>query len=343
MSVTAWSIAHIIGMILCLSALFALKRKGGIPLHVCVPFYVVAALHIPGFLWHSFGDHSLLNRFSGALLVLDIFSMICSAGAVIFVYLSIDSLSHKVLKPDAAGDISELDMNAVENAENCYVFQCGKLYILFPQYRKIKFVFQKCPSMKDENLTYFATATHFQRLSLAYFLSSALFGRVNPRFHQVSVVGHHAQDGVVYEGSRWKNFEHASAFTFYDGQAHFVPQNSDDAVKAIKLAAENGGDGFESPMAIWDGKRFGKIRIGKKRCFRFLTEWNGRICIMESSSPEAYDDFLQSVLDIGVQKALYLDMGGKSTYSQYRDNRGRAINLFSRYGIYFSGWIAFYK
>ena len=81
----------------------------------------------------------------------------------------------------------------------------------------------------------------------------------------------------------------------------------------------------------------------KSRCYRVLTELNGRVCIMESSAPISYDDFIQSVLDTGVRKALYLDMGAESSYSQYRNNQNRVVNLFGRFGIYFSGWIAFYK
>ena len=271
-------------------------------------------------------------------MFIDIFSMLCFAGAAMFFYWSIDNLYHKVLKPDAAGDISGLDMNSVESAENCYVFKYEKLYVIFPRYSKIKYSFQKCPSMKDESLTFFANATFFQQLSFTFFVSSALFGKVNPRFHQLSVLGNHAQDGIAYKGARWHH-RPPNAFTFYDGQAHFVLENADDA---IKLAAEKGGDGFEGCMVIWDGKKIDFL-AAKKRCYRVLTELNGRVCIIESSIAMSYDEFIQSVLDIGVQKALYLDMGGKSAYSQYRDNRNHVINLFSRYPVYFSGWIAFYK
>ena len=338
MDINGWSIIHIIGALLCLSWILVYQQKKGMPRQVYIAFCAILILHISGFLWHSFGAHFPADRVPNALLFLDIFSMLCLAGAGMFFYWSIDNLSHKVLKSDAAGDISELDMNAVESAKNCYVFQYGKLYILFPQYNEIKFVFQKCPSMKNKRLTFFSTATYCREFKLGYFLSAALFGKANPRYHQVSVVGCHAQDGVLYKGAEWEG-EDICAFTFYDGQAHFVRENADDAVK---LAAENGGDGFESITIIWDGKLL-DTTIKKERCFRVLAELNGRICIMESSAAMIYEDFIQSLLDAGVQKAIYLDMGAKSSYSQYRNNQNRVINLFSRFGIYFSGWIAFYK
>ena len=334
MSITVWGIVHIIGFFLCLYEVLVFRRRAGFSQYVYLVFFAVSVLHILGFLWHSIDDNFLAD----ALLIFDIFSMICLAGTFVFFYLTIDCQSHKVLKPDADGDISKLDMDSVENAENCYVFKYENLYIIFPRYRKIKYVFQKCPSMKEENLTFFSTATFCKKLSFAYYILSALFGKVPPRFHYVSVVGYHTQGGVAYEGSDCGE-DSTSAFTFYDGEANFVLENPGDA---IKLAAEKGGDGFESMMAIWDGKSLG-ILEEKSRCYRVLAELNGRVCIIENSILMSYDDFIQSVLDTGAQKALYLDMGAKSSYSQYRNNQNRVINLFSRFGIYFSGWIAFYK
>lgn len=230
---------------------------------------------------------------------------------------------HKELKADAAGDISALDMEEVEKAENCYVFQTGKLYVLFPRYRTIDFVFGDRPSMKEEDLTYFATATFFQKFELD--------------FHHENIVGDHARDGVYYDGAPEENL---SAFTFYDNEAHFV---LDDPDAAVKTAAENGGSGFQQFMSVYDGKDQ-KVRVGKLRCYRVLAELNGRVCMIESNVPVYYEEFARSLLDIGVKDAMYLDMGGKSSYSQYRNNEGKAINLFGPLpGAYIHGWVAFRK
>lgn len=129
-----------------------------------------------------------------------------------------------------------------------------------------------------------------------------------------------------------------SAFTFYNNEAHFVLDNPDAAVKS---AAENGGSGFEQFMAVYDGKDQ-KIKVGKLRCYRVLAELNGRVCMIESTVPVYYEDFIRSLLDIGVEKAVYLDMGAKSSYSQYRDNEGKAINLFGPLpGAYIHSWVVF--
>lgn len=256
-----------------------------------------------------------------------IVAFLISLGAIVaMIGFHVQTLSqfHKELQADAVGDISTLDMKAVEEAENCYVFKTGDLYILFPQYRKVDFVFENRPSMKENsNLTYFATSTFFNSFEAG--------------FHHENVVGDHAHDGVYYKGASEKGL---SAFTFYNNEAHFV---LDDPDVAIKSAAENGGSGFEQFMSIYDGKDQ-KIKVGKLRCYRLLAELNGRVCLVESSVPIHYEDFIQSVLDIGVQKALYLDMGAKSSHSQYRNNKGNAVNLFAaKPGAFIHSWVVFEK
>ena len=140
----------------------------------------------------------------------------------------------------------------------------------------------------------------------------------------------------MYEGAAEKNL---SAFTFYDGEAHFTPEDPDEAVRT---AAEHGGDGFEQFMAVWDGNKTRDI-LSKRRCYRVMAELNGRICLIESRSVMAYADFISAVQELGVQKAMYLDMGAHSSYSQYRDSSGKVINLFGKRGEFVHSWVGFYQ
>ena len=231
---------------------------------------------------------------------------------------------HKEIRADATGDISTLDMQAVENAENSYVFQTDKLYIIFPQYRKVDFVFKDRPSMKkNEKLTYFA--------------ASAFFRVAETGFRHENIVGDHAHDGAYYKGALEEDL---SAFTFYNNEPHFVLEDPD---AAVKLAAENGGSGFEQFMAIYDGEDQG-LQGEKFRCYRVMAELNGRMCMIESCAPIHYEDFIKSVLNLGVKNALYFDMGGKVSHSQYRNNKGKAVNLFgAKPGILVHSWLTFEK
>ncbi len=176
--------------------------------------------------------------------------------------------------------------------------------------------------MKDPDLTMFTTSAFFH----TYELTS----------RHGNVVGAHASDGIYYDGAPEKNL---SAFTFYDGQPHFTLQDADEA---IRTAAEHGGEGFEQFMAIWDGNKTRDI-LTKRRCYRVMAELNGRICIIESTKIMAYADFIQAVQELGVKTAMYLDMGAHSSYSQYRRNNGKNINLFGKRGEFVHSWVAFYK
>ena len=115
-----------------------------------------------------------------------------------------------------------------------------------------------------------------------------------------------------------------------------------DADAAVREAADHGGDGFEQYMAIWQGQKQ-NLLVGKLRCYRLMAELNGRICFIESAVPLHYDDFIDRVLALGVENAVYMDMGAKCSYSQYRNNNGDPVNLFGKPGEFVHSWVVFSK
>lgn len=129
-----------------------------------------------------------------------------------------------------------------------------------------------------------------------------------------------------------------SAFTFYDGQTHFTPENPDDA---ILDAATNIGEGFEQFMSIRNGEKPRDI-LSKRRYYRVFAELNGRVCIIESRKNMGYADFIQAVQKTGVKIAIYLDMGAHSSHSKYRRSDGKVINLFGKRGKFVHFWVGFY-
>lgn len=296
----------------------------GLPSIFVLGDFVITAVCIVGLIYYI---HRKKDVVKPIVRFARIIAFIISLGAIVCLigfFIQTTAQFHTELQADASGDISTLNMEEVEKAENCYVFQTDNLYILFPQYKKVDFVFDNRPSMdEDDNLTYFATSSFFRNYELD--------------FHHENIVGDHAHDGAYYEGALENGL---SAFTFYNNEAHFVLDNPDDAVK---LAADNGGSGFEQFMSIYNGVDQ-KIHDGDLRCCRVLAELNGRVCMIENIVPTHYDEFIQSLLDIGVKNALYLDMGAKSSYSQYRDNKGNVNNLFGPLpGPYIHSWVVFEK
>lgn len=316
------AVLYLIGLLICIFCLTMLLLIQGVSNYVYLAIGLLTLMQAAGLIWYLQEDHPPENRFFRWLLRLNLFS---SLGTLIFagyLYLTMVSQFHAVLKPDASGDISGLDMAAVESAENCYVYETDGLYILFPQYSRIAYTFKDRPSMDDPDITLFGTSAFFRFYEL--------------NFRHECVVGDHAKDGIYYDGAEETNL---SAFTFYDGEARFTLSDADSAVLE---AAEHGGDGFEQYMAVWHGEKK-DLLFGKLRCYRLLAELNGRICFIESSVPLHYDDFIDRVIALGVENAIYMDMGAKCSYSQYRDNDGNTVNLFGKPGEFVHSWVVFYK
>lgn len=315
-------VMYLLGLLLCIFCMTMLLLIQGFSRIVNIALWALTAVQAANLAWYLQEDNPPKNKLFRILLKLNHLTFPVTIFASIYLFLTMAAQFHAVLTPDAQGDISTLDMQAVESADNCYVFQTDDLYIFFPQYREIRFVYKDCPSMNDPSLTMFTTSAFFH----TYELGSR---------HE-NVVGAHATGGVYYDGTAEKNL---SAFTFYDGQAHFTPEDPD---AAIRLAAERGGEGFEQFMAIRDGLKTRDI-LTKRRCYRVLAELNGRICIIDSRKIMAYADFIRAVQSVGVKTAMYLDMGAHSSYSQYRRNDGKVVNLFGKRGEFVHSWVGFYK
>lgn len=315
-------VLYLIGLLVCIFCLTMLLLIQGVSGYVYLAIVLLTVMQAAGLIWYLEEDHPPKNKLFRFLLKLNLVSSLGTVIFAVYLYLTMAAQFHAVLKPDASGDISELDMTAVESAENCYVYETNQLYILFPRYQRIGYVFKDRPSMSDPDITLFGTSAFFRFYEL--------------NFRHECVVGDHARDGVYYEGAEETGL---SAFTYYDGEPHFTLTDPDEAVR---LAAENAGDGFEQYMAIWQGEKQ-DLLFGKLRCYRLLAELNGRICFIESAVPMHYDDFIDRVMALGVENALYMDMGAKCSYSQYRDNNGSTVNLFGKPGEFVHSWIVFYK
>lgn len=316
------AVMYQLGLLLCIFCMTMLLMIQGFSRYVYYALWLLTAVEAANLAWYLHEETEPKNKLFRLFLKLNYLTFPMAILASVYLYLTMAAQFHTVLVPDAKGDISALDMQAVEHAENCYVFQTDDLYILFPQYREIKFIYKDCPSMKDPNLTMFVTSAFFH----TYELTS----------RHGNVVGAHASNGVYYEGAAEKRL---SAFTFYDGTPHFTLENPDEA---IRTAAEHGGEGFEQFMSIWEGEKTRDI-LSKRRCYRVMAELNGRICIIESTKIMGYADFIRAVQQAGVKTAIYVDMGAHSSYSKYRRTDGKVINLFGKRGEFVHSWVGFYK
>lgn len=315
-------VIYLFGLLLCIFCMTMLLLIQGFSRVVYLVLWLLTAVQAANLIWYLHEEKAPKNKLFSLFLKLNYLSFPAAILASIYLYLTMAAQFHAVLVPDGKGDISSLDMAAVENAENSYVFETDELYFIFPQYKEIRFIYKDCPSMKDPDLTMFTTSAFFHTYELTC--------------RHENVVGAHASGGVYYDGAAETRL---SAFTFYDGEAHFTLDNPDDE---IRKAAEHGGEGFEQFMAIWEGEKTRDI-LSKRRCYRIMAELNGRVCIIESKKIVDYAEFICDVQNAGVKTAIYLDMGAHSSYSKYRRSDGEVINLFGKRGEFVHSWVGFYK
>lgn len=231
---------------------------------------------------------------------------------------------HNELTPDARGDFSDINMEAVAAADHSYVYQTDDMYIIFPQYDHIDFDFGTRPDRNDESITLCTPACMCYKLEFT-------------GTHQ-NVLGDHAIDGTYYRDANGF-LPGFGGFAFYDGNAYFETHNKPREL--IRAAAEHGGDGFGEYVSISDGEIW-NLYVPKLRSYRLLAELNGRVCIIDSTHLMAYSELVAHAQEIGVTQALYLDVGGKLNYSWYRDSNNHDVTLMGVSVMPFAhNWITF--
>ena len=142
------------------------------------------------------------------------------------------------------------------------------------------------------------------------------------------------------------------AFTFYDGQAHFyfnerwkegkTAFNVADSV--MRTAAQHHGMGFWQDMLIHNYKIIEHERPDDQvHRYRSLCLYKDRVCVIQSDEMPL-GDFIQELVNLGVQEALYIDMGTGWNHSWYRKGTKQIYTeIFPKTHPYQTNWITFYK
>lgn len=222
--------------------------------------------------------------------------------------------------------VDEADYKKIVPGEKTTVYETKDLYIFFPEYRTVNFNTKNLPKKSDRSVTWCGGAAYQHEFQL--------------RFSPGNIEGSYASLGQYHEGAPMPPYK-KGAFVFYDG--HFV-FDFDDPEKAVKTAAEHGGDGFMQGAMIVDGQPVPlKILVCRKKCFRVLAELNGSLCIINAKKRTSLIDYSAMLTELGVSSALYLDMGGGFNYSWYRRENGRVRMLFKLRFPWAKNWLTFRK
>ncbi len=224
-------------------------------------------------------------------------------------------------KEQAAKDEGEI---AKEEAATVIRKDTLGLIVLYPQYSSIDLVCGTMPSKSDSSVILFAEA--------------AYTGELLNEFKHSNVAGEHVSQGKRYKGFKCKR--NTGAFVYYGGKWEFCYK---DYSQEIDKAAENGGAAFGQEMIIHKGKLVEIARKdNNKNQFRALCNHDGKLCIAESNKVVPFGDFKKQWLSLGVDDAIYLDMGPGWNHAWYR-NKGKIVELHPKLHHFCTNWITFYK
>ena len=76
--------------------------------------------------------------------------------------------------------------------------------------------------------------------------------------------------------------------------------------------------------------------------YRALYLINGKLAVADSKEKIPFGVFIINLLNAGTTEAIYLDMGGWK-HSWYRDESGKAVDIYPSPTKYGTNWITFYR
>lgn len=292
------------------------------------PFYAVtvnAVISLIGLIFHVHIDEQKQKH--PAMIIARILLLLNSLSVFLMIGLSMFILSsqyHNRLIPDGKIDSpSEIEQLLSESGKDVLLLETDDLYIYYVNYNNLSFVAGNRPS-QDEQDNLMCVAAAFQ-------------GTYQLGFSHDNIVGWHAYDGQLERG---KPQDDLGAFTCVDGVVRIW--DTDEAEGAVLNAAAEGGMGFQQFIVLYDGKHGGH-NSDEFRCYRVLAIINGRACIIDSRTQMHYDDFIRALQNMGVQYALYCDMGSGWNYSWYRGVDGKPVDIIGIPWPFSHNWLVFRK
>ena len=198
------------------------------------------------------------------------------------------------------------------------------LKVIYPNFAKIDLVCGTMPSKSDTTVILVAEAAYTEKKL--------------DRFEHTNIAGEYVAGGVRYNGYSCER--NTGAFVYYNGSWRYCHKNYSNELDS---AALYGGAAFAQELIIKDGEL---LETGRKdldfSVFRALCERSGRLCVIESESWTTFGRFKMKLQKMGVENAIYLDMGRGWNYSWYRVSAG-VVELHPKTHNYCTNWITFYK
>ena len=202
------------------------------------------------------------------------------------------------------------------------------LKIFEPKFNDIDLVCGTMPSEDDSTVVFFAEA--------------AFTGALLENFSHSNIAGDHVASDQRYAG--YACLVNSGAFVYAQGKWKFVGQPYSTQLDS---AARHHGMGFSQILLVHHGEgvpiSLKALKDHNRNIYRALCQHDGKLYVMESRKSISLLEFKAALLRLGVEEALYLDMGEGWNHSWYRDSTGVVHEIHPYAHPYCTNWIVFYQ
>lgn len=176
--------------------------------------------------------------------------------------------------------------------------------------------------------------------TIALCVEAAFTGELLKEFKTTNIGGDYVIDGVFHKGYKCK----ANTGFLYADKKIYTISSSEYCDEWIEKARENGGTLFQQILIVQNGMNVYKgtpIKPTTANIYRSVCILNdGNFAVIQSTKALPLNDFINSLIEMGVSDALYLDMGRGWNYGWYRETIGsQSIKLFDYRTPYQTNWL----
>ena len=166
-------------------------------------------------------------------------------------------------------------------------------------------------------------------------VAAAFTGKCLDSFAHNNILGPHISKGLLYEG--YKEEGGYAIFASWGEQKGFFTLEDKKKLEEVTIAK---GMAFTQYWVVKDGEAYNPPRQTiKQEYYRCIAQKTGRTYVIESKEIVKFDFFVNCLVEIGIENALYMDMGKGWNHSFYRDEKNQMHILHPKTHDYCTNWL----
>ena len=166
-------------------------------------------------------------------------------------------------------------------------------------------------------------------------VAAAFTGKCLDQFAHSNILGPHISQGVLYEG--YEEEGGYAIFASWGNQKCFFELEEQEKLEEVAAAH---GMAFTQYWVVKDGEGYNPPRqTVKQEYYRCIAQKAGRTYVIESKEVVKFDFFVKCLVEIGVENALYMDMGKGWNHSFYRNEKGEVHILHPQTHDFCTNWL----